>query len=170
MTNSVYYYNNRIDFENRYNVQDFTSIYFGNLSNELNKYPDYFIIIDINNDEKMENLSYQLYGSENYADLILACNSENFLWGVPYNQDTILDLNDSFLKNFKYELNIDEEDEGFEAYIKYKEALLNDLDTTNSKKRKYRVPKKENLADVVNIINNYISEWNDTNWRLDIHG
>jgi hypothetical protein len=152
----------------RYEVTDYTSVYFGDLPQTLDQYPQFFDFIDITTDEKIENVAYQLYGSENYADLILACNEENFLWSSPYNQDIILDQSQAYYESIRYELNLDENDT-LPMLAELKAAFTEKLDNINSTKKRFRVPKPESLTEVITIINDYKSKNNDTQWRTDIY-
>jgi hypothetical protein len=147
-------------------VKDFTSVYFSNLFNILEQYDDYFMIIELGENDRLENVSYQLYGSENYADLILACNDENFIWSSPYDQDIILLLTENILDEFREEMNIDNFDNN-PSYRAFKEQVHLILDDRNSKRKKFKVPKPENLGEVLNIIDNYIKEYSKVTESID---
>ena len=165
MFNTVYNYNSR-EYEN-FEFQDYTSIYFGDLEKTIKDYPQYFEFIEVSDDDKIENISYQRYGSENYADLILACNTENFLWSTPYNQDVMLDYLDSIMNMINVSLNIEvKSDDISQDYLDLKESIHNNIENENSQKRKFRVPKVEYISNVINIINNYKSQHIDTQWIL----
>jgi len=161
MKNTVYNYNKRktLDFE----VPDYTSLYFGELSSVLNLHPEYFSFVDVAVDEKIENVSYQLYDSENYSDVILACNSENFLWGIPYNPDVLYEQKERIFLMLSYQLNVSGSNENFNELI---DGINEKLEDINSKKKRWRVPKPEYLGDVIILINNYKKDHNDEAWRL----
>ena len=168
MFNSVYNYNSRE--KDGYKVQDYTSIYFGGLKDLIENYPDYFEFVDINDNEKMENISYQRYGNENYADLIIACNTENFLWSMPYDQDILLDQLEAIMNMINVELNVTPDSEGINLDYKVLETTIyNRIESKNSEKRRFRVPKVEYLTNVINLINNYKKDNEDTQWILGIY-
>jgi len=152
MINSIYTYD-KFERDNKI-VNDYTSILFNNLNELLENYDDYFMIITLNVNEKMENLSYKLYGSENYADLILACNDENFLWSSPYDQDILLEHIDNIFEEYTSYLNVKTFDTE-KSYRDFKYQIQEEIDNANSSKSSFKVPKPEYLSDVLNIINNY---------------
>jgi hypothetical protein len=139
-------------------VPDYTSILFTNLKTYLENYDNYFTIISVPENEKIENIAYRLFGSENYADLILAINNENFLWSSPYDQDVIEHITDSVLHEFSNQLNLDDFNENL-SYLAFREKVEETIDNNNSKKKYFKVPKKENITDVISLINNYKKEY-----------
>jgi len=165
MKNSVIDYKQR-EYQN-FKFRDFTSIYFGNIINELNKYPHYFEFVDVTEDEKIENIAYQLYGNEDYSDLILLCNNENFLWCFPYNQDVLMNQLDSIIRNLKIELNVTENPQQIQDFLNLKDEIYDRLDESNSKKRRMRIPKPENLGDVLSIVHQYKTYNSEETWRIE---
>lgn len=73
-------------------VDDFiVSDYFSkqiNIANFVQEYPNLFSTYKILNDDKLENVSYQLYGTSDYWDLLLMINDMNPLFDMPYNDDS----------------------------------------------------------------------------------
>jgi hypothetical protein len=168
MFNTVYNYNSKE--KDGFKVQDYTSIYFGGLKDLIENNPEYFEFVDVADNEKMENISYQRYGNENYADLILACNNENFLWSMPYGENILLEQLDSVMHMINVELNITPDSEGIDLDYKFLETrLYNKIDKENSQKRRFRVPKIEYLTNVINLINNYKKDNEDTQWLLGVY-
>jgi hypothetical protein len=152
MINSVFTFNN-LQRENKI-VRDYTGYYFNELENFLKAYDDYFEIIDVDENTKIEKLSYDLYGDENYADLILAVNNENFLWSSPYDQDVILNTSESILRKFANELNLETFDET-ESYRDFADKVKEEIENQNSHKKYFKVPKKDKLMDVLSLISTY---------------
>jgi hypothetical protein len=146
-------------------IPDYTSYWFSDLKTYLENYDNYFLIISLAENEKMENVAYKLYGSENYADLILAINDENFLWSSPYDQDVLNQLNDSILFEFSNQLNLDSFNEGL-SYIDFKNKIEEAIDDNNSQKKYFKVPKPENLSDVISLINNYKQQYHNPDYTL----
>ena len=137
-------------------VRDYTAVYYGGLSDIFDQYPDYFMYYDIIDDEKLENISYKLYGSEDYADIILAINNEVFLWGLPYGSDIIYDQQDTYVSLLEASLNVySSGNSDFEAIA---EEIGVTLDQENSSKRIYKVPKSKSINNVITLINNYRDE------------
>jgi len=157
MINSVYTYDKMI--REGYEVNDYTSVYYGGLLEVFNQYPNYFTSYKINIDDKMESISYDLYGSENYADVILASNNDVFLWNMPYNTDIVLDQLESFTNIIKNELgegNINQD------ILEVFSSIEDENNFLNSKKRDITVPKSSKLNEVLALINNYRAD-NDLN-------
>jgi len=49
----------------------------------------YFSIYQIMENDKLERISYDIYGTSNYWDLLLALNDKSPLFDIPYDLDTI---------------------------------------------------------------------------------
>jgi ribosome-interacting GTPase 1 len=143
-------------------LQDYTSKYFGGLQEIFRDNSEYFTYINIENDEKLENIAYFLYGNENYADIIMLVNEMDMIWGTPYNQDILLDYNDVIMNYFYEELNIEPEN-----LTALQARILDHLDLANSKKRTIRIPKIEFLPNVIKLIKNFIEENNEENWKIN---
>jgi len=75
-------------------VDDFiVSDYFSkkiNIRDFIISHPNLFSSYKVMDDEKLENISYQLYGTTDYWDLLLILNDINPLIDMPYNSDTII--------------------------------------------------------------------------------
>jgi hypothetical protein len=164
MTNTIYEYDTF--FRKNMVVRDFTSVYFNNLQTELEKYSYYFTIINITEDERIENVAYQLYGDENLSDLLLAINDENFIWSSPLSQDILMDQTDMLLTEFGKNLNIDTWD-GNVNYQDFASKIEEFIDESNSRRKKFKVPKLEYLSDVLNIVNGYKLKNKDLTLKLD---
>jgi hypothetical protein len=146
-------------------VPDYTSYYFSNLKSYLGNYDNYFTIVSVPENEKIENIAYRLYGSENYADLILAINDENFLWSPPYDQDVINHVSESVLFEFSNQLNLEDFNESL-SYLEFKQTIEEYIDNNNSKKKYFKVPRKENLTDVITLINNYKAQYKNPDYSV----
>lgn len=77
---------------NQIEVDDFVvSDYFSkkiSISDFITSHPNLFSSYRVMDDEKLENISYQLYGTSDYWDLLLMLNDMNPLIDMPYNSDT----------------------------------------------------------------------------------
>jgi hypothetical protein len=158
MTNTVYEYDTF--FKKNRVIRDFTSIYFNDLDSLLSEYENYFYLIDITEDERMENVAYELYGDENLADLLLAINDENFIWSSPLNQDILLDQTDILLSEYANYMNIDTWD-GSVSYQDFADKIRKNVDDNNSRRKKIKVPRRDYLSDVIAIVNDYKMKYNE---------
>jgi hypothetical protein len=76
------------------------------LYNILNEFSDNGILMDyvqiyrISDDDKLERISYDIYGTTNYWDLLLQINDKQPLFEMPYSLDTIVDSSEEFWNNY----------------------------------------------------------------------
>lgn len=79
---------------NKIEVDDFiVSDYFSkkiHIIDFLSTHPELFVSFKVMDDEKLENISYKLYGTSDYWDLLLMINGMDPLVDMPYNSDTII--------------------------------------------------------------------------------
>lgn len=54
----------------------------------------------ISDDDKLERISYDIYGSTVYWDLLLQLNDKQPLFEMPYSLDTIIDSSEEFWNNY----------------------------------------------------------------------
>ena len=157
MINTVIDFTKNLE-QDEYVVRDYTSINFVDLYSFLSKdeYADYFTYIDVYNDEKIENLSYRLYRDENYADVILACNNERYLFGMPNNTDILLTFSDLVLYNIMMNIQVDTQDPN--AFNDLSSKIQQFTEDINLKKRTFKVPKFDKLNHVISLIEQYKNE------------
>lgn len=73
------YFSKKIDLYNL--IQEFT---------EANTLGYYLATYKIADDDKLERISYDIYGTTNYWDILLQLNDKNPLFELPYSLDTII--------------------------------------------------------------------------------
>lgn len=88
-----------------YIVSDYTSkkIDLYNILQEMkdnNILSDYFDIYRMMDDDKLERISYSIYGTTDYWDILLQLNDRNPLFEMSYNLDTIVDSVEIFWKKY----------------------------------------------------------------------
>jgi len=152
MKNNIYKYDRRqID---GYDVTDYTSYYYGGVIDLFKEYPSYFTLYSVDIDEKVENISYELYGSTDYADVILAANNDVFLWAAPYNSDIMYDKTIALTGLIIKELDFAElqGNEDFKEILNRIEEKVN-LENTNRKTITVPTPKKINI--LLSIVKDY---------------
>ncbi len=147
MNNTVYNFPTRV--VGGYTARDYTAIQYQGIPELLRQYPQYFTAINLADDDKIENIAYKMYGSEDYADVILACNEENFLWSMPYNSDLLLTQEESWTTWVSWETNVTPSEPAYETL---RAKIAANLDQTNSEKRKFIMPKPEKMNDVITLI------------------
>lgn len=83
------YFSKKIDL---YNVlQEFTDA--GTLGNYVQAYR-------IADDDKLERISYDIYSTTSYWDLLLQINDKQPLFEMPYSLDTIIDSSEEYWHNY----------------------------------------------------------------------
>ncbi len=83
------YFSKKIDL---YNIlQEFSDA--GILAN-------YMQVYRIADDDKLERISYDIYGTTAYWDLLLQINDKNPLFEMPYSLDTIIDSSEEYWNNY----------------------------------------------------------------------
>lgn len=149
MQNTLYTYDRRI--VNDIDVTDFTSVYYGKMLELFESYPDYFMTYEIEIDDKLENVSYRLYGSTDYADIILAANNDVFLWNMPYSSDITIEESNLLQKLLSSELKVTEDssDELLDIFDSIDEGIT----LKNTRKRIMTVPKPDKINSLISIIN-----------------
>lgn len=156
MKNTVYTYDKFVRYD--YEVADYTSRFYGSISKFFRQYSNYFEVYKLEDDEKLENVSYKLFNTTDYADLILAINEDTFLWNVPYNQDINAEqtkllakvlLNSADLVN----MNTLEKD-------RVSEMAKDSIDRLNEYKRTILVPKNEYLSTIIGLVEKYRELYN----------
>ena len=161
MVNTVYEYNQRET--DGFSLRDWTSTYYGGLETMFANYPDYFEFIEIDMNEKMEVVSWNRYGSVDYADVILACNSENYLWSMPYSNDIVIEHSDNIKQYIEQNLSLIDPS-GLDEEL---EPILGIVDQENSEKKRFRVPTTNSIVAVVNLIETYRKTNTEQEWDLD---
>lgn len=60
----------------------------------------YLATYKIADDDKLERISYDIYGTTNYWDILLQLNDKNPLFELPYSLDTIIDGSEEYWNNY----------------------------------------------------------------------
>lgn len=61
-----------------------------------NALSDFFSLYRIEDDDKLERISYSIYGTTDYWDILLQINDRNPLFQMPYNLDTTIESAEAF--------------------------------------------------------------------------
>jgi hypothetical protein len=65
-----------------------------------NSLSDFMQIYRIDDDDKLERISYDIYGTTNYWDILLQLNDRNPLFEMVYSLDTIISSSEEFWNNY----------------------------------------------------------------------
>ena len=61
---------------------------------------DFLEVYRISDDDKLERISYSIYGTADYWDILLQINDRNPLFQMPYNLDATFDIAESMWNNY----------------------------------------------------------------------
>ncbi|MCD6370817.1 MAG: hypothetical protein J7L63_04940 [Thermoplasmata archaeon] len=132
-----------------YQTKDYFSAYYDGIEDLVRENFSFFEFIKINNDDKLEIIAYDRYGSENYADVIVMINKANFIWMLPYDNDIISSVADALFSYMTIRLNNDNQNDKAEFIRRYAEDRTQ---KENSEKNRILVPKVSNIQDVISMI------------------
>ena len=130
-------------------------LFSADLGIDINEYLTTFRIAD---DDKIERISYQLYGTTNYWDILVLLNSKDPLFDLPYNYDLISDNVTNFVdvyKNYIYAHAPLSDDERIDILTN---QYLNERLQKTETDRFIKVIKPSKLNEFIKILkdNNYI--------------
>ncbi len=79
-------------------IRDYFQYYTTGVESIVRKTPEIFAITQRNNNERPEQIMYDMFKDENQADSFLAINNENYLWSTPFDLDAFQDAVDLRMK------------------------------------------------------------------------
>lgn len=87
-----------------FDVSDYFSkqIFITDMSSEVENWNEYLDKYRMTDDDKLERISYELYGTTDYWDIIFLLNKRDPLFDMPYNFDTVSDDSTSFLDTYRF--------------------------------------------------------------------
>lgn len=85
-----------------YDIPDYFSqkIFISDLSSSISDWDDYFDTYRMADNDKLERVSFELYGTPDYWDIIFLINERDPLFDMPYDFDTLSDTSSSFIDNY----------------------------------------------------------------------
>jgi len=100
LSNTILKYNHRtID---GYDIADYQSLNIQQIKTFLKNLPDsIFKYYTVQDNDKFERISQELYGNPDYWDIIMLINDRNPLTGLPFDTDTIMNLSDNKIKDYE---------------------------------------------------------------------
>lgn len=92
-----------------YEIPDYFSqkIFISDLSSSIDGWDDYLDTYRMADNDKLERVSYELYGTPDYWDIILMLNERSPLFDMPYDFDTLSDETSSFINTYANFIYID---------------------------------------------------------------
>jgi hypothetical protein len=147
MKNTIITYNKR-DID-EYSVSDYFSKNIS-IADILFQYPNLLAIYNTTNGDKLERISYELYGTTNYWDILLMLNKRDPLFEIPYDFDIIYDLTEAQLAKYvELSSSIELTDERKEAI---REQIFQEAQEANESYRTLYVVKKDKIGDALFIL------------------
>lgn len=68
----------------------------------IDQIKDYVSAYKISDNDKLERISYELYGTTDYWDILLLLNGRNPLVDFPYDYDAVYDSSKTFVNKYMY--------------------------------------------------------------------
>lgn len=92
-----------------YEIPDYFSqkIFISDLSSSIDGWDDYLDTYRMADNDKLERVSYELYGTPDYWDIILMLNERSPLFDMPYDFDTLSNETSSFINTYANFIYID---------------------------------------------------------------
>lgn len=149
MKNSILKYDYREI--NDMNVQDYTSFDVTQINDFIIEFTElgYFDWYKTDDDDKLERISYELYGTSEYWDLLLLINWRNPLIDMSYNFDVISDIADSIVQDYSAQYSNGELPEQHAEQLK--SMYENKLTQRNEELRALRIVIPNKLYDFMRI-------------------
>jgi len=72
-----------------YQVRDYFQVYHTGVENIILEKPELFSMTNRFDQQRPEQIMYNMFGDENLADLFVALNNQNYLWSTPYGVNDI---------------------------------------------------------------------------------
>ena len=133
----------------------FVSDYFSKnifLSDEIEEFGEYLQSYKITDNDKLERISFELYGTTDYWDILLLLNSRDPIFGMPYEYDIVSDSSTNFIENFIEffeSANKPLTPERLESLTEYWE---NQFDKENELKRFIQVVRPSRMGDFLRLL------------------
>lgn len=111
---------------------------------------DFVEHVELFDNQTIEQISYNLYGSANFWDILILINNRDPLFGMSYEFDIIEDEAQTLVTNYINEYSGSHETETF---TKLKELVLNDKVDLNEEKRTIKIIRPDKLGEFIKILN-----------------
>jgi hypothetical protein len=105
-----YLKNSILNFDTRpingYVADDYFTLNFEKINAYVLSCPkDWFDWYQLQDNDKLEKVSLDIYGDADYWDILLVINKKNALFDMPYDYDTLLNMADYKTANYEKEIN-----------------------------------------------------------------
>lgn len=150
MSNSIIKYDNYETIIDgvKYLHKDYTSKNFRNFYSFGNRQSsDFFKYIMAENNTTFEKISYDVYGSTKYWDVIMLLNNRDALFGLPTDYDTLSDIAMNKANKYSSSIRNISEDRKNGLFEKY----LSDIIEENEKKRNIKLVLPERISEFLKL-------------------
>jgi len=135
---------------NKFTSEDYTSKKISNIRNmkELND-TNWIEYIELYDNQTVEQISYILYKSPDYWDLLLIINNKDPLFDMSYNFDILEKISEDRVQKY-----LDGYSGVYETdtYNRLKTLVLADEEKINEYNRQFKIIKPERLYDFINLL------------------
>lgn len=153
----AYLKNSIVDFTNRqieqYIIEDYFTFDTRKVSEfiascDADKRREYFDWYQVQDDDKLERIAYELYKNEDYWDILLVINARDPLYDMPFNFNTLAEFGEQ--KAIRYAEKINNQYDLPQEHIDYMQAVYqNEYEEQNEALRPLRIVKPEKLQEFI---------------------
>jgi hypothetical protein len=115
------------------------------ISDVIEELSDLIVTYKVTNDDKIERISYELYGTPDYWDVLVLLNSDDPLYNIPTTYDYVYDATTSFVDTFPSPITEVRKQELFDQFLEEKAE-------ENEEKRFIYVVRESRLSEFVTIM------------------
>jgi len=139
------------------NAVDYFDYYHTGIEKLVLQRPDLFILTDRYENERPEQITWDLFEDVTSFDVLLACNNETMLWNSPFYYDSTEKILENKMNYYK-KIHKSDFDETQDRFHYLKEIFSIDIEKENDHLRKIVVPRSNGMGDVIRIMKNYIKD------------
>lgn len=114
---------------------------------------DYLDIRKVTDNDKLENISYSLYGTTDYWDILLLINEKNPLFDMPYDYDTVVDSATDFANKYIYYVYSQAPLVIGDAATEFTERIIAEFVEDNENNRYMYIVKATKIGEFLKVIN-----------------
>lgn len=121
------------------------------IDNDLSDYITYYELTD---NDKIERISYELYGTPNYWDILILLNSKSPFFDMSFDFDVVYDNSTNFLETYTNIIYSHAILNSVERVTALREEFLNNFIEQNEANRRIVIIKPTKMGDFIKLLKN----------------
>lgn len=136
-----------------YKIQNYfsKSVNISDLAKSYDDWEDYFDTYKMMDNDKLERVSYELYGTTDYWDILFLINERDPLYDMPYDYDTLVTGTTSFLDTYAYFMYSQAPLSGT-RYSELKDEYLEKSQENNEIFRELKIVKSSKISAFISLL------------------